>query len=82
MHIEDSFEVMGIGFGRVIGRVDYVDVAWYEMFCAVRRSARRRGIACCRGITDGVIDVRDGGCVGEEERIAVQAGGDEGSYRG
>lgn len=82
MHLEDAFEVVGIGFCRVIGRVDYVDVAWYEMFGAVWRSARRRGIAYCRGITCGMVEVRDGARVGEEKRIAAQAGGDGGSNRG
>jgi len=82
MHLEESFEVVGIGFCRVIGRVDYVDVAWYEMFCAVPRSARRRGIAYFRGITGRMVEVRDGARVGEEERIAAQAGGDGGSNRG
>ena len=62
MHLEDSFEVVGVGFCGVIGRVDYVDVAWYEMSCAVRRSARRKGIAYYRGITGGMVVVRDGGC--------------------
>lgn len=76
MHLEDSFEVVGIGFCRVIGRVNYVNVAWYEMFCAIRRSAWRRGIAYCRGITGRMVEVRDGARVGEEERIAARAGGD------
>lgn len=82
IHLEDSFEVVGIGFCRVIGRVDYVDVAWYEMFCAVWRGARRRGIAYCRWITGRMVEVGDGARVGEEERVAAQAGGDRGSNRG
>ena len=82
MHLEDSFEVVVIVFCRVIGRVDYVDVAWYEMFCAVRRSARWRDIVYCRGITGRMVEVGDGARVGEEKRIAAQAGGDGGSNRG
>ena len=35
MHLEDSFEVVGIDFGGVIGRVDCVDVAWCKTCCAL-----------------------------------------------
>ena len=82
MHLEDTSEVMGIGFCGVIGSVDCVNVTWYEMFCAERRSARGRGTAYRRGITGGMVKVRDGARVGEEECITAQAGGDGGSNGG
>lgn len=82
MHLEDTSEVVCIGFCGVIGSVDCVNVAWYEMFCAERRFARSRSHAVFRGITGGMVEVRDGTRVGEEENIAAQAGRDGGSNGG
>ena len=82
MHLEDTSEVVCIGFCGVIGSVDCVNVPWYEMFCAERGCARSRDKAVFRGVTGGMVEVRDGARVGEEERIATQAGGDGGSNGG
>ena len=78
MHLEDTSEVVCIGFCGVVGSVDCVSVAWYEMFRAERRFARSRSHTVFRGITGGMVEVRDGARVGEEENIAAQARGDRG----
>ena len=82
MHLEYTSEVVSIGFCGVIGSVDCVNVTWYEMFRAERGCARSRDDAVFRGITGGMVEVRDGARVGEEECIAAQARGDGGSNGG
>ena len=82
MHLEDTSEVVCIGSCGVIGSVDCINVTWYEVFCAERGRARSRAQAVFRGITGGMVEVRDGARVGEEERIAAQAGGDGGNNGG
>ena len=82
MHLKNTSEVVCIGFCGVIGSIDCVNVTWYEMFCADRGCARSRDDAVLRGITGGMVEVRDGARVSEEERITTKAGRDGGSNGG